>query len=193
MADFSEISNRYDHQVQGVVALLDETHTDKVKAIWHQLEAACGLTAIYATPFPHFSFHIAERFDLDVLDRGIKAVIDSVRPFRIKTSGISMFTGSSPIVFLPVVATQELLSIHKLLWENTTKTGERLSQYYSPGNWVPHITLANKDVSPDNLNCVTGQLSGQPFAWEIEIDRFGVICQEDGKADIHQVYPLGES
>lgn len=193
MVDFPEISNRYDHQVQGVVALLDEIHTDKVKAIWQHLETACGLMAINTTPFPHFSFHIAERYDLEELDQKITAVTASIQPFRIKTSGISIFTGRSPVVFLSVVATQELLSIHRQLWESTTRTSERLSQYYSPGSWVPHITLANKDVTPDNLNCVTSQLSGQPLAWEIEIDRFGVICQEDGKADVHQVYPLAES
>lgn len=191
MAEFSEITNRYDHQVQGLVALLDETHTERVKAIWQQLETECGLTAIYETPFPHFSFHIAERYNLKGLDQQISTVIDSIRPFTIRTTGISMFTGQSPVVFLPVVATQELLSIHKLLWEHTTTTSERLSHYYRPGSWVPHITLANKDVTPKNLNCVTSQLSGQPFTWEIEIDRFGVICQEGGHADIHQVYPLG--
>ena len=189
----NEASVQYDHQVQGLVALLDEIHTNRVKALWKQLESQCGLTAIYATPYPHFSFHIAERYDLEELGQQIKAVIGSIRPFKIRTTGISFFTGPSPVVYIPVVSSQELLLIHKRLWDETTHSADWLSEYYSPGRWVPHITLANKDVTASNLDCVAGQLIDQPFVWEIEINQLGVICQEGGKAEIHQVYPLREN
>ncbi len=181
----------YDTQVQGLVALLDEPHTARVKELWSSLDIGCGLKAIYATPYPHFSFHIAERYDLEKVDDEMRRLVRSIPPFSVRTTGLSFFTGLSPVVFLPLVVSQELLSIHQQLWVQTTRTAERLSGLYSPGRWVPHITLANKDVQAENVECVTRKLSGDSFDWVIEITQFAMVCQEGGVAEFHETYTLG--
>jgi len=191
MTEYCLEPQTYESQVQALVAMLDDAHTARVKEIWSRLDVGCGLQAIYATPYPHFSFHIAERYDLDQIDADIKRIVGSIPPFKVRTTGMSVFTGPSPVVFVPVVASQELLSIHQLLWEQTTRSAERLSLLYSPGRWVPHITLANKDVRGENISCVTEQLSEDAFDWEIEINQFCLVCQEDGVAEIHTAYALG--
>lgn len=191
MLDYCMEPQTYDSQVQGLVAMLDEPHTARVKELWSKLDVGCGLKAIYATPYPHFSFHIAERYDLEEIDAVLTKIVKSIPPFTVRTTGLSFFTGPSPVVFVPLVASQELISIHQLLWEQTTQTAERLSVLYSPGRWVPHITLANKDVRAENIGCVTGQLSVESFDWEIEIRQFGLVCQEEGVADLHSTYTLG--
>ncbi len=183
-------TGKYDMQVHALVALLDEDHTARVKEIWSLLEVHCGLRAINATPFPHFSFHIAQRYSLDDIDGRLHNLSETITPFSVRTTGLSIFTGPEPVVFVPLVASQNLLSVHQLLWDQTSGYGEHLSNHYRPGHWVPHITLANKDVNVENIACVAEHLVPRSFVWEIKISQLAVVCQTGGVADIHRVYPL---
>lgn len=184
-------TGRYDLQVFAVVALLDEATTAKVKSIWSQLEVDCGLKAINATPFPHFSFHIAHSYDLDLLDARTAEISRQTAPFSVRTTGLSIFTGTEPVVFIPLVVSQSLLSLHQRLWTETSILGERVSGHYRPGHWVPHITLANRDVGLEGLACITQLYSASPFVWDIEVSQLAVISQKGKVGDIFQSYPLG--
>lgn len=184
-------TGRYDLQVYGVVALLDEATTAKVKSIWSQLEVECGLKAINATPFPHFSFHIAQSYDLDLLDARLAEIASQTAPFSVRTTGLSIFTGLEPVVFIPLVVSQTLLSLHQRLWTETSMLGERVSGHYRPGNWVPHITLANRDVHEEGLACVTRLYASSTFVWEIEVSQLAVICQKGKVGEIFKSYTLG--
>ena len=108
----------------------------------------------------------------------------------VRTTGLSIFTGSAPVVFVPLVVDQQLLSIHQTIWDETSVLAERLSSHYRPGHWVPHITLANRDVTAENLGCVARQLSARSFVWEIEVSHLGIVCQEGGVAKIHRTFAL---
>ncbi|MEJ2757311.1 MAG: 2'-5' RNA ligase family protein, partial [Anaerolineales bacterium] len=168
-------TGRYDLQVYAVVALLDEATTAKVKSIWSQLDVECGLKAINATPFPHFSFHIAQSYDQDLLDARLTEIARQTPSFSVRTTGLSIFTGAEPVVFIPLVVSQPLLTLHHRLWIETSVLGERVSDHYRPGNWVPHITLANRDVRAEGLACITRLYSNSPFVWEIEVSQIAVI------------------
>lgn len=190
MSDHLSHTGKYDLQVQALVALLDEEHTAKVKEIWSMLQVECGLTAINATPFPHFSFHIAEYYEMDELDAQLSEITRTIPPFTVHTTGLSIFTGLEPVVFVPLVVEKKLLYIHQILWERTSPFGTRVSSHYRPGAWVPHITLANKDVTTENIGCVARHLVGRTFAWEIPIRYLAIVCQENGVADIGSIYEL---
>jgi 2'-5' RNA ligase len=49
--------------------------------------------------------------------------------------------------------------------------------FYTPDQWVPHITLAYKDVTSANLDCVMQGLAFQVFKWEIQIDNLILVVQ----------------
>ena len=51
---------------------------------------------------------------------------------------------------------------------------------YTPEQWVPHITLAYRDVSSANLDCVMQGLAFQDFNWEIQVDNLILVAQEQG-------------
>ncbi|MGD2027476.1 MAG: 2'-5' RNA ligase family protein [Anaerolineales bacterium] len=186
-------TGKYEIQVHALVALLDEAHTARVKEIWSLLDVNCGLKAINATPFPHFSFHIAYSYALDELENRLTELTRAIPPFSVRTTGLSIFTGAEPVVFVPLVADQNLLSVHQTLWEETSSYGENLSRHYRPGRWVPHITLANKDVNVENIDCVARHLVSRSFEWKIQISQLAVVCQSGGLADMHAVYPLRRS
>ena len=49
--------------MHGLVSLLDPEHYQQVENLWNELEEECGLEGIKVTPYPHFSWLIAEDFD----------------------------------------------------------------------------------------------------------------------------------
>lgn len=185
-------TGRYDLQVYAVVALLDDPTTAKVKSIWSHLEVECGLKAVNATPFPHFSFHIAQSYDLDELDARLSDIASQTGAFRVRTTGLSVFTGLEPVVFIPLVVSQTLLSLHQKLWDETSSLGERVSGHYRPEYWVPHITLANRDVHTEGLACITRLYAARSFLWEIEVSKLAVICQKGSVGEIFRTFTLGE-
>lgn len=55
--------------MHGVVSLLDEQHYARVEQLWRELESTFGVRDLYNTPFPHFSYHVAQHYDVEKLER----------------------------------------------------------------------------------------------------------------------------
>ena len=54
--------------MHGIVSLLDEDHYRMVEDVWAGLEEALGVRGIFTTPFPHFSYHVADHYDVALLE-----------------------------------------------------------------------------------------------------------------------------
>lgn len=48
----------------GIVTLLHDPYKAQVEALWRDLEAECGLSRDNPNPRPHFSWQVAEVYDL---------------------------------------------------------------------------------------------------------------------------------
>ena len=167
--------------MHGLVSLLPQPYYDKVTSFWETLEEEFGLMGIWVTPFPHFSWTVFDdcsHHDLETLMTEISA---QVRPFAIKSSGIGIFSGSSPVVFIPAIKTKELLGIHQEVWDRFSEIGKGISPYYSPESWNPHISLAYQDVDGTNIGPTIKWLAAQNTNWEMTIDNFTYIYEPDGE------------
>lgn len=134
-----------------LVSLLDQEHYQRVESLWKMLEEECGLTGIKVTPFPHFSWLIASDFDWPALETSLQELLSQTSCFIVHTTGLGSFSGTNPVIFVPVVRTAAALNtFHRQVWLHAAV----LSPFYSPENWVPHITLAYADITPDNIPCV---------------------------------------
>ena len=89
--------------MHGLVSLLDQEHSATVERLWAELETECGLTGIKVTPFAHFSWLIAEDFDWERLGEALAEIAIATKPFIIRTTGLALFTGEHPVVYIPVV------------------------------------------------------------------------------------------
>lgn len=165
----------------GVIALLDQEHTEIVEAVWREMEESCEVKEIWQTPFPHFSWQLAEDYDLPGLSARLEELASRIAPFTVRTSGLSIFTGESPILFIPLIPNVELLNLHSRIWESTQEYADGLSPLYAPGEWVPHITLANKDVTEEHLGCVASLLGFRSFNWTIQIERLAIGWNPEGE------------
>ena len=167
--------------MHGLVSLLPEPYYARVKNIWQELESLFGLKGIQTTPYPHFSWQIGEEYATQLLDEAAQDVSKITPPLQITTTGLGIFTGPNPVIYIPVVKTPALAEAHFCIWQRFQKIGEGINPYYSPDLWMPHISLAYEDVTAQNIGEVMRWLAFQDFSWEMTIDNISYICEPAGK------------
>lgn len=179
--------------MHGLVSILDKTHYNLVEAIWQELETDCGLTGIHVTPLPHFSWQIAKDYDWDGLEISLRKIATNTKPFSIHTAGLALFSGESPVVYIPVVRSRPLSEFHELIWERLDLLSKGASPYYAPPFWMPHISLAYGDLDDSKLICLMDKLAFRTFNWAIEIDNLTLIYEPEGAiGQIRYRFEFGE-
>ena len=177
--------------MNGIASLLDQPATSRVEHLWQELEARCGLVGVKAAPFPHFSWQVTDNYDLPRLEIAMRALAMHTQPFSIHTTGLGLFTGENPIVYISIVKDEPLMHFHAMLWEKMDGLAIRPALYYTPGQWVPHITLAYNDVTSANLDCVMQSLAFQSFNWEIQINNLILVTQKADQLPETVAYRFG--
>jgi hypothetical protein len=162
--------------VHGIVSLLDGEHYGQVEALWSELEAALGLRAVQATPYPHFSYQVAEQYDLERLVPILERLAQQTPPFKVRSAGLGVFTGPQPVLFIPLVRSPDLGRFQAALWEAVAGVTAGAVDCYSPAYWVPHITLALGDLDHRNLPDAIRLLVDRDLAWEIMVENIAVVC-----------------
>ena len=166
--------------MHGLVSLLDQEHTATVEHLWMELEMQYGLTGIKVTPFPHFSWLIAADFNWERLSEVLAEIAAKTKPFSVHTTGLALFTGEQPVVYIPVVRDGKLSALHESIWEQVTAVGMEISPLYNPQTWMPHISLAYVDVTRENIDCVMQHLVFHSYDWQIRIDNITAIYEPTG-------------
>jgi 2'-5' RNA ligase len=176
--------------MHGVISLLHETYYEQVEELWLEIGSRFGLQGMSRTPFPHFSYHISTNYDVPMLERSLPALAAKTAVFSITVSGLGIFTGANPVLYLPVVRTAELSQWQQQIWSAVEPVSNGTLAYYAPANWVPHITLSQHDLTPDVLPSVVKWLNQQNLYWQMPIDNLGLIIETAGKQDLYGRYPL---
>lgn len=164
--------------MHAVSSLLDATSKREVEILWDDLETRFGLKGIRITPIPHFSWQIASHYDWEKARLLLDELAKDILPFTVKITGLGLFTGEQPVVYLPLAKDRLLLEIHELLWQTFDGLGREVSAYYHPHVWMPHITLAHGDVTSEHIGEVMKALAFQAFDWECRIDNLALIKQD---------------
>jgi 2'-5' RNA ligase len=97
------------------------------------------------------------------------------------TTGLGIFTGEVPVIYIPLLKNPNLIAFHGHLWERLNGVGIGASHYYSPRRWAPHITLAHGDVDQEALVCALAKLAFREFNWEIIVDNLAFAYQPEDK------------
>lgn len=159
----------------GVCSVLPDGAAARVTALWEELERELGLRAATISPVPHVSYQVARDYDLDVLQEVVAKVAAGARPLRIQTAGLGLFTGASPVLYVPIVRSPELTRFQVAVWSAASVAAEKLDQDYHPGSWVPHVTLVAGDATPANVGAAVELLSGRDLAWDLELDNLAIV------------------
>lgn len=179
--------------MHGIVSLLDDQHTELVEPLWAEMAQRFSVGNPAAAFVPHFSYHVAEAYDLDRLAGILERLAKETAVFPIQAAGIAIFPGAEPVIYIPVARNLALTQLHEHVWTAVTPHSQNSIPYYAPAGWFPHITLAHKEIAPDNIGPIITWLHRQNIAWTIPVDNLTILGEVDGRHQTHHHFNLRKS
>ena len=176
--------------MEGIVSLLPEHYYQQVEHLWSELEQAFAVRGVYDTPYPHFSYHVAQLYDVEKVAPILERITANITRFQVRTSGIGIFTGVSPVIYFPVARSLELSQLHEELWNELSSVSSGIQDYYSPAQWMPHITVGFRDITRENLSAIVQWLNERDFIWEFTVDNLAIIHDTGSKQELYSCYPI---
>src|SRR6266480_4538429 len=176
--------------MHGIVSLLDSDHNQQVEELWVELERRFSVRGVYITPYPHFSYHVAQDYDVDKLEPILQHITSNITTFKVRTSGLGVFTGNSPVLYIPVARNLELTQLHQELWEKLSTTSAGIVNYYHPEQWMPHINIGFGDISKDILSQIVPFLAERDFSWEITVNNIALIYDTGTKQELKSRFEI---
>jgi len=170
--------------MHGIVSLLDKQYDQKVKSLWSELEESCELKGVLETPFPHFSWQVADGYEEDGIEQTLISLSREIEPFEINAVGVGVFSGDTgvlPVIYIPVLRKQVLNMNHRLIWSKLECCAVNPKELYHAYNWMPHITLAYKDVTKEKLGCAMKLLGYKEINWKIPINNIAHVFLNEGE------------
>ncbi len=164
-----------------IISEIDKQSSDLVKKIWHDLCEECGLEEIYTLPTPHFTWLIAKKMDLVQSKAIVESMILEVPEIKTHTFGLGIFSGILPVLFLPMVKTIDMINLHQKIWDQIGPHCSQINTYYSPSFWMPHITLALKDLDKENLACAINAYAFEQIELSVSMKSIALAESEDKK------------
>jgi len=90
----------------------------------------------------HISLAIYDDPPLERFVPALAAFAETLTPFETHLASIGLFADLTNVVFLGVVVTDSLLSLHRRAHAALGAFRESCWEHYFPGAWVPHVSLA---------------------------------------------------
>jgi 2'-5' RNA ligase len=150
-------------------------------------------------PFPHFTYQIAGEYDREAVVATLRTLALDIRPFRVRTTGLSQFDGPWPVVFIGVERSDLLRSVHQKIWNACLPLCRRPVSYYLPDAWVPHITLAHGEerntvpLTGELVARVRRSLRSEDLEWDLAIDNLTLVWDEQTIQRAVASFPLGRA
>ena len=163
-------------EMHAVVSLCDEPTTKAVKNLWAEFANDFGVGHLAEVlPYPHVSYQIARHYDEAQLTNLVEQVAHQATPFSLQASGLALFTGLHPVLYVPIVRSIELSHFHQKVWQTILPAGEGIPLYYEPTFWMPHITLAEHDLQAESLKHIMARFFTRELVWHMRIDNLAII------------------
>ena len=158
-----------------------------MRALWRRIDRELGLRGVLVTPYPHFSFLVAEHLDLGALGARLTRLAARTAPFTVSVRGLATFPQPWPVVYLRVVPNPRLRELHRKVWERTRRAVAGSLDYYRPERWVPHITLAHgeesraRPLSAGEVAAVMRRVPPALLKGTVRVDHLALIVTRRGR------------
>lgn len=161
-----------------ITSLLSPKYAEHINGIIKGLESEFGLDDVQATPDPHITYQLAGVRKLSMLCKVLQDVARHTEPFPVHTTGLGVFPGPNPVIYIPVLRSDALNALHRRILQATKPLCLRTDKFSSPECWLPHISLALHDTTPELLGPVLQYLNEQTFNLKIGINNLTILRQE---------------
>ncbi|RZK25985.1 MAG: 2'-5' RNA ligase family protein, partial [Hymenobacter sp.] len=110
----------------------------------------------------------------------------TTQSFIAHTTGLGMFPGDNPVIHIPVLRSDVLNLLHHRILEVAAPLCSRTDKFSAPDLWLPHVSLALHDTTPELLGPVLQFLNNQTFNLELEISNLAIL-QPQGDMFVREV------
>jgi 2'-5' RNA ligase len=176
----------------GVVSILEGEAYAETKRMWRFFEKKYNSTAIQNFPHPHLSFQGGRSKNLKTIDAELQNLSREINPFPVTLRRIETFEKPERVIFLSVKRTRILRNIHKKIDALMQKHCSWTFPYYTPQNWIPHVTLAQRDLTPTDFRSAIKELENYRPQYELTMYNICLVTWYDQgrKIRIHKEYIL---
>ena len=174
-----------------ITSLLPSPASDHINALIKSLETEFGLTDVQATPEPHLTYQLVEPEDLPLLKESLRNIAATSIPFIAHTTGLGMFPGERPVIHIPVLRSDYLNQLHHRILEAAAPLCSRTDRFSAPDLWLPHVSLALHDTTPELLGPVLQFLNNQTFNLELKITNLAILRPDGDMFVREEVFEFG--
>ncbi len=179
--------------IHGLISQLPPPYYQAVHKIWSDLDCKFGVKFVWQNPIPHFSWQIAENFDLKAIVPIMETFSKDHEPFYIETQGLAHFDGEEMVLYVKIMPEKQVIEMHKKLWTLLFAHSKMVSMLYSPKSWIPHITLANLGRTEAKMREIEQFLATDSFLWRMRVDNILLVSQSsEDSFDVSHRFQLGE-
>ncbi len=151
---------------------LDEKSSEIIRNIWTQLELNHINTDKGVKP--HVSLMIYEEIPIENFKEKLLEFSKNIKPINILLSSLGLFCINSPVLFLSPVVSHDLLELHSFFNNFFKEYKDHAWQYYLPGKWVPHCTLA-LDITWDDVKKAMEICKKITLPLQVTLNRIGIL------------------
>ncbi len=136
-------------------------------------------------PTPHMTWVVCQELNSEQAVHLLSDIQSQTNQISTNTSGLGLFSGLKPVLYLPVAKTMELQDFHRTIWDMLTPMAINCNVFYSPEEWIPHITIAINDLTKDKLACAINCLASDDLRIDIKLDNLSIAeFEEETAAEI---------
>ncbi len=165
----------------GAAFVFDLPTETALRNIWQSIADAGLPSFMLSIDYPpHLTIFQAEEVD----DAGLRAALMNLAaitpPLRLSFPSVAHFLNGGSVAYLAPIVNRPLLDLHAAVWDMATPFTRGRPDYYAPGVWVPHATLAY-NTPPDQVGAVAAVLaSAKPLDGMISAILVGTFNVDGG-------------
>ncbi len=154
------------------------------------MEREFGIAKGFPGALPHLTVHLASAYDMDGTRGVVAECANRRKPFEAETSGLGVFSGELPILYIPVIRTGALDELHAELYRTLAPHCTEHFPYYAPNRWMPHVTIGQLNITPEVLSALLGWLSHQSLSWTLRLATLAIGENTDTGVELFGTFPL---
>ncbi|MDR6551879.1 2'-5' RNA ligase family protein [Paenibacillus qinlingensis] len=153
----------------------DCASTSQIMDTWTNLsEQGTGSYLIDSGSQPHITLAVFNTLDVNNISSYLNQVSQDMGVFSLHLNSVGTFLTDEGTVFLAPVVTEKLLYIHRIIHELTNEYDEKKWDYYLPGKWVPHCTMATNNSKEFGIKAL--EIIKERFRpMDVIIERIGLV------------------
>jgi 2'-5' RNA ligase len=180
--------------MHGIVSPLPANYEQTVLDLWAEMEERFGARFARTALIPHFTWQLAmEDYALEKLIPQLDAFSKTLKPINIHVKGARLFPGPLPTIYLRIIKSKALKTLHHNLWERFNIFAQGSNDLYHSDTWVPHITIVHKDLAQENVQEALALLEERQIDWRFKVDQLLILHQEPERlATLDYSFKFGE-